>query len=196
MYEGLDFPIELGIPDKIESFNGWDARKYFNWLINCIPDRVEYLKNYITSTYHININDMYHEHTLQIVNNWYDKHVDYYFLDKKDVIYYMGMTYDQLSLSSKTRFTTETNYISMDVSLYLCDYICKKINGMYWTIYKGSKKDLFHNRPVVKCQYNDIFKMEPNAFINKYNINLIEKRPYIKFGDFYIDCIEKYGLKK
>ena len=54
MYEGLDFPIELGIPDKIESFNGWDARKYFNWLINCIPDRVEYLKNYITSTYHIN----------------------------------------------------------------------------------------------------------------------------------------------
>ena len=192
MYNGLDFPKELGIPNKIEDFNGRDARKFFNWLMRQIPVRLEYLQMYIKLE-NIILNDMYSDDALQIVNEWYNRHINYFYLDKEDIVYHMGMTYEQLSLSEKTSFTVETNYIAMDVALYFCDYLCKRINGMYWEIFKEGKKSIFYNCPVIKNKYDRSFSLEPNAFIKKYNWNFIENHSHMMFFDMYKEYMLVYG---
>ena len=144
---------EVLIPPIIKPFellNGAEAKEYFNWYIEHIPERVNYLQTYSKVELDYSMNSLIE------IWKWFLKNASIEKTPQKR----MKSLMEELKNSpreiakgiieeNKRQFSLETEYIIRDIAMYFGEVCVKNHNSIYWGYHTDIKKDSFANKPIL-----------------------------------------------
>ena len=139
----IDYEILIPPIDKpIAEFNEDETDNYFNWFIEKIPERLDYLKFRCSKDLGIqeNLIDLSPE-SLIIIWDWFLKIVEI----EDNPNYNPGMF---VSISNK-QLTLESEYIIRDIAMYVGETFIKNVNGIKWSYNKPPVMDVNDNMPLL-----------------------------------------------
>lgn len=113
-------------------FTNYEAKQYFNWYLQVLPERIEYLISVCVaesgySKEQLNLSP----ESLKLLWKW--------FLSAAKIEDMQGIK----------QFTLQTEYIMRDIGMYLGETIVESLSGLAWGYYEEPKSDFFVNRPVL-----------------------------------------------
>lgn len=154
----LDYYMEF--PPTGVDFDNWDKRtteKYFNWFLQQVPIRIDYLKTHMTGDLGIDAKTLdYSPNSLILVWRWF---LNVAVVEKtpKKFIREMKRTdmYKLLgdSFINHTQLSLQTELILRDVGMYLAQTLIANCPGLRWS-YKHDApsspiKDIYNNKPLL-----------------------------------------------
>lgn len=199
-YEELTVPHKFIDIGGFDNFSARDAREYFNWYIDCIPQRIDYLKNYV-QRFQDNPMD-YSLESLYLLDDWFLTQIEYEYKTDEEIREYSIRNYftestDLLSLSEKTQWTDHTYALMYDIARYYGEVMVRNINGMRWGVKTTSKNWVYRNRPVVFNDNSKYFAISPADTVEVRMCKYINKsRMPSSFRDIFSQYIEEFGVIK
>ncbi len=159
-------PLIPPIEKPICMFSKSEARQFFDWHMQSIPDRIKYLCQlwklppYTDSA-------AYHWNTLHLFKIWK------WFLRTAEI--------ERDPETGKQRFSVKTQYILRDIGMYLGEMFVSMLPGLKWDYYTALKSDIFVNEPVISgfvdASYNPPFhfRFEPINMVNVKALKLLDR---------------------
>lgn len=149
----------MGLPFEFDSFNKLSARqaeKFFQWYIGQIECRMNILKDYIHKE-NKNLLFDYSPESLISLWEWYEHKI---IIEKKteeelknEYGRYPDWMRDEIS---KTKVSSETLDIGMDLAIYFAEVIRKQYpDKLHWGYFTKPKKKMYVNQPVLLGFKND-----------------------------------------
>lgn len=134
----------------LDMLNSEEAKAYFDWYINSIPSRIEYLK-------HIsNLQLDFSPESLIPLWGWLLKQAEIENTPKaklKELNSRMKtMPCDIASTvteENKVQFSLQTEYILLDIAMYFGEVCVRNNPTIYWGFHTDGEKDSFVNRPIL-----------------------------------------------
>lgn len=197
-YEELKVPHKFIDTGGYDNFSAKEAREYFKWYIDCIPERIEYLKEYVQK-FQNNPMD-YSLESLYLLDDWFLTQIEYEYRTEDEIMEYCRLNYftesvDVLSLSEKTRWTDYTYALMYDIARYYGEVMIRNINGMRWGVKTGSKNWVYKNKPVVFNDNSNYFAVSPADTVDVRMCKYINKsRMPSSFRDIFAEYIKEFGV--
>lgn len=127
-----------------------EATNYFEWYINCIPKRIEYLRRVS------NLQLDFSSESLVPLWNWLLKHAEIENTPKARLKEFnsqiKAMPYDIANTvlkENETQFSLQTEYILRDIAMYFGEVCVKNNQAIYWGFHTDTEKDSFANMPIL-----------------------------------------------
>lgn len=127
-----------------------EATNYFEWYINSIPTRIEYLKR--ISNLQLDLSP----ESLIPLWSWFLKQAEIENTPKAKLeelnSQIKAIPYDIASTvleENKTQFSLQTEYILRDIAMYFGEVCVKNNQAIYWGFHTDAGKDSFANRPIL-----------------------------------------------
>lgn len=158
----IDYDILIPPINKpIAEFNKYETDNYFNWFIEKIPERLDYLKFKCSTDLGIqeDLIDLSPE-SLIVIWDWFLKIVEI----EDNQNYNPGIF---VSISNK-QLTLESEYIIRDIAMYVGETFIRNVNGIKWSYNKPPKMDVNDNMPLLA---GFMFKNCKTLFKTKQVIN-------------------------
>lgn len=136
MWRKKKLTYEICIPPinkPVSSMNSRETKEYFDWFIEKIPERIQYLSEKIADDCKIKINlTDFTPESLVVIWRW--------FLDKAQT---------EKTDSNVLRLDMQTEYIVRDIGMFMGEFFNVRHAGIHWSYYKTPKADIFVNKPVL-----------------------------------------------
>lgn len=192
----------LEVPDKFIDAGGYDnftpkeGREFFKWYIEHIPERVDYLKEYVQKSQD---NPMdYSLESLYLLDDWFVGQIEYEYKSEEEIREYCMRNYlteDLLSLSDRVRWTDRTYALMYDIARYYGEVMVRNINGMRWGVKTTAPKYVYKNKPVIFNDNSKYFDVSPADLIDIRMCKYINKsRMPSSFRDIFSNYIKEFGL--
>lgn len=140
-YDILIPPLEKSIFQLTER----EAADYYEWFIQNIPERIEYLSDRCTSDLSIRSNRMdLSPESLLLLWKWFRRKAETETIVRKIETPAGGQT-----KRKERQLTLQTKYILRDIGMYLGETFVENHEGIHWTYYTEPKGDFFVNHPVL-----------------------------------------------
>lgn len=142
----------------VNQFTEAEAQAYFEWYIEKIEERVNYLSSYTK------LNLDYSPNSLVRLWGWFLKNAKIETtpkarladLEKELTTSGSPFTNDVLNENAR-QLSLETEYIIRDIGMYWGEVFVKNHSSVYWGFYTTPKKDSFVNHPLLLGFPNEIF---------------------------------------
>lgn len=132
----------------IYNFNESEAATYFEWYMNKLPERVEYVSRVCATETGISQEKMnLTPESLTILWKWFRRRAK---LEPIVVATEDNRTKRSAVWMGKKQLTLETEYIIRDIGMYLGETFRKNNARIYWTYYTKPRRDFFVNYPLLK----------------------------------------------
>lgn len=145
-YEILVPPLNKTIFHLSES----EAALYYEWFIQQIPQRIEYLSHICASDLKTSVDSInLTPESLLSVWKWFQSRAE------TEPLKRINEKTDHTTVSSQSnrkepQLTLQTEYIIRDIGMYLGETFIKNHNRIYWTYYTNPRNDFFVNHPLLK----------------------------------------------
>lgn len=154
----IDYNILIPpITKPIEEFTATETASYFAWFIEQIPGRVEYMASQCSEQLGISRSkiDMTPD-SLKYVWRWFLRVAEIERTPKRKLEHLIG-TYSKYPYAiqeyllryEKEQFSLQTEYILMDIGMYMGEVFVKNNPVLYWGYYTEPRTDFSVNRPVL-----------------------------------------------
>lgn len=190
----LDYEILDPLINKpFEKFKVDETKKYFEWYVNQIPTRIEYLKKKSGQELDLSF------HSLIILWEWFIRVSRIEKIDKnrklalREAIDNDVIKERQILSDERLQLSLETEYIIRDIAMYVGEVFTNYSNKICWGYYTDKKGEAFCNMPVLKgfedMSFEHGFKMifEPNHMVHVQAENILDKSA--KKDDLYNMCM-------
>ena len=160
-YEPLIPPIEK----PICKFSEYEAKKFFEWYMQNIPDRIAYLSQqcqlpeYTSST-------SYEWKAAHLVRIW------------KWFLRIAGVEIDPVT--GEKRFSVITEYVLRDIGMYIGEMFVNTCPHLRWDYYTKPKSDIFVNEPVILGFVDNTYvppfylRFEPIHMVRMKALNMLD----------------------
>lgn len=135
---------------NIGQLNDTEAQAYFEWFMECVPQRVAYVSEVCARELHIHREKMdCSPESLLLLWKWFRRRARTEF-PPRDGREKQGQGFPDGVWRDSRQLTLETEYILRDVGMYFGETFRKNHPNIYWTYYTKPRRDFFVNHPLLK----------------------------------------------
>lgn len=136
MWQKKDLTYTICVPPiskPFESFNSAETKSYFDWYVNIIPDRIQYLTKVISD-------DLGTGNKFNILSPESLVQIWTWFLREAKI---------ETTASDALHLDMQTEYIVRDIGMYVGEMFNSHYSCINWGYYEMPKTDFFVNRPLL-----------------------------------------------